>query len=99
MSQRDEQLAAGLAQLHNDMSKMTRSLEHIQSLVPVFDFGDMVESAYEAEDTEREARVAAPPVTQLPMFDYPAPMTVVFESVVINGEVVELGDDLDDRSS
>lgn len=99
MSQREEQLAAGLAQLHNDMSKITQNIEYIQSLVPVFDFGDMVESAYEAEDAEREARVAAPPTTQLPMFDYPAPITVVFENVTINGEVIELGDDLDDRSS
>jgi len=94
---REEQLAAGLAQLHKDVAHMTRQITQIQQLVPVLDFGAMIDSAEEADERQFEALTAAPPEHvarphQLPMFDYEPPITIIFENVTINGEVVDMNE-------
>ena len=100
---RDEQLAQGLAQLQKDMAHVTRHIAAIQSLVPVIEFDDMVESDERANDqeavplnmgysseTETVSYPTYPSTHQLPMFDYEPPIKIVFENVIINGEVVNL---------
>lgn len=91
---REEELAKGLETLQRDMSRMMQHVTAIQSLVPVIDFGDMLERDEQSDETMLEARTATPPAIatnspyQVPLFE--PPITIVFENVIINGESVDL---------
>ena len=92
---REEELAKGLAALHENMRHITNHIAYVQSLVPVFDFGDMIESDERADDTFIESMTAQPPQPtrqpqQIPLFEVATPITVVFENVYINGEEVDM---------
>lgn len=104
---REEELAKGLERLQRDMSSMMRHMEEIQNIVPVFNFGPLIDSAEEAEDraiegqtatlpmlhefdSSKETHTPAPTGYQIPMFEYPQPVTIIFENVTINGESVDL---------
>jgi hypothetical protein len=91
---RQEELAKGLAKLQDEMAHMMNHVAIIQDLVPVIDFGSMINRADNSDDLEFEARTASPPSVeypyQVPMFEYEPPITIVFEKVIISGEAVDL---------